>query len=482
MRHPPAFGDDRSHVPDRVREHVVHHQVLVLGRLLHLPDGPVQAPRQGLAGLGVPAPQPFDQHFGRRGDDEDTHGAWRRVRAPDRPGPLHFDVQDHVPARRQHPVHLAFQRAVALAGVLRRLQELSPIPAALELLAREEVIRVAVPLARPRRARGGRDRIPDVLSPGEQGLRDRRLAAPRWCGQHDDEWRHSRFSSCSRNFSSSPFIAITAWVMAASFALEPMVLVSRSSSCARKPSCFPTAPLPRSASRHAARWVRNRTSSSLMSTRSARIAISTASRCSSTLADCASSATLRFSRSNSAASRAGARAATAAAPASRASSRASRSCARARPSRSRMVSTSRAASSTMDSTSAQVGVTPFPEMVSTSGWRATKARSGSPFSLSFFLSWRSAATTSRARSRSTDTALDACDTDTQRPDTDTCPRSRRCRSRSRSSPSMPANSYGSLNWGLKYRWLTVRISIRNRPPETSPSAAPKPVMLRGTRL
>src|ERR1043166_745980 len=52
------------------------------------------------------------------------------------------------------------------------------------------------------------------------------------------------------------------------------------------------------------------------------------------------------------------------------------------------------------------------------------------------------------------------------------------RSVSRTSPSQRASSDGSLTDGLKKRWLTARISTETRDSPTSPSAAPKPVMLR----
>src|SRR5687768_8356358 len=59
----------------------------------------------------------------------------------------------------------------------------------------------------------------------------------------------------------------------------------------------------------------------------------------------------------------------------------------------------------------------------------------------------------------------------------TCPRGIFWRRRSRISPSHRANAAGSLRFGLKNRWFTVRISTLARAPPTSPSAAPNPVML-----
>src|SRR3981189_324259 len=60
----------------------------------------------------------------------------------------------------------------------------------------------------------------------------------------------------------------------------------------------------------------------------------------------------------------------------------------------------------------------------------------------------------------------------------TCPRVTPRRRASRTSPSSRASAPGSLMDGLKKRWFTERTSTLTRPPPTSPSAAPNPVMLR----
>src|SRR5688572_11233992 len=59
-----------------------------------------------------------------------------------------------------------------------------------------------------------------------------------------------------------------------------------------------------------------------------------------------------------------------------------------------------------------------------------------------------------------------------------CPRAIRRRSASRTSGSHRERSPGSLMLGEKKRWLTVLSSTLTREPPTTPSAAPKPVMLR----
>src|SRR5690606_38626996 len=65
-----------------------------------------------------------------------------------------------------------------------------------------------------------------------------------WGGEHDRECvlpaLHSTFSTCSRSRSISSLIAITRCSIAASFALAPIVFVSRCISWIRKLSRFPT--------------------------------------------------------------------------------------------------------------------------------------------------------------------------------------------------------------------------------------------------
>src|SRR6267143_3232014 len=165
-------------------------------------------------------------------------------------------------AAAQHLLDLTAQRAVQLPRIVGRLEELTRLTPPLEFGAGEEMVCLTVPLAGSRLAGRRGYRVPEGPgSPSPQLTRDCRLATPGRSGEHDDPRRHSRLSSCSRTFSSSPFIAMTVCVMAASLAFEPIVLTSRSSSCARNQSCFPTAPSDRSASWHAASCVRTRTSS-----------------------------------------------------------------------------------------------------------------------------------------------------------------------------------------------------------------------------
>src|SRR5882672_6433860 len=142
----------------------------------------------------------------------------------------------------ENPLDITLERTLQLSAIMRMLEKLPLIHALEKLVRLPKVVVDAIRFTAPRLSRGRRDgesKSIRILLPHRFG--DRRLAATRWRGQDDYSRGHSRFSNCSRNFSRSPFIAITVWVMRASFAFEPIVLTSRNSSCARNPSCFPTA-------------------------------------------------------------------------------------------------------------------------------------------------------------------------------------------------------------------------------------------------
>ncbi len=67
----------------------------------------------------------------------------------------------------------------------------------------------AVPLIWALGPGGGRDRVAEILPSLQQHLGNRGFSATRRSREHQEKRLHSRFSSCSRNFSNSPFIATT---------------------------------------------------------------------------------------------------------------------------------------------------------------------------------------------------------------------------------------------------------------------------------
>src|SRR5882724_3887328 len=115
----------------------------------------------------------------------------------------------------------------------------------------------AVLFAGTRRARRAGDRARHVRSRAKQLLAKRRLAAARRRGNQNQQRRriffilasgfwllvpvfHSTFCTCSRNLSNSVFSVTTSREITASFAFEPIVLISRFISCARKSNVRPT--------------------------------------------------------------------------------------------------------------------------------------------------------------------------------------------------------------------------------------------------
>ena len=155
-------------------------------------------------------------------------------------------------ALREDPLDLALERAVELARVVGRFDELVGLPPPLELGAGEEVVIHSVPLSRPLRPRGGRYRVAQVVAGLQQHLRDGRLPAAGGCGEHEQETASLEVLELFPEFLQLALHRDDRCAMAASPALAPMVFTSRPSSCARNPSCFPTGPSAASASRAAA--------------------------------------------------------------------------------------------------------------------------------------------------------------------------------------------------------------------------------------
>src|SRR5690606_2449294 len=118
----------------------------------------------------------------------------------------HFDVEQDMMTVLCDASHFLLERAVPMAVVLRVLQEVTCRDPAFEFLTSEEVVFAAFLFTRARRPGCRGDRIPRIRALVHDALCDGCLAAARRRGQHYHQWLHSRFSSCSRIFSSSPFI------------------------------------------------------------------------------------------------------------------------------------------------------------------------------------------------------------------------------------------------------------------------------------
>src|ERR1041384_1593508 len=469
----------RGDVGHRLHHVVVHDHIIVRIRRQQLLDGDVEPAFQVRPVLGAACPEALDQHRRRGWQHEDLHRIGKPV--PDLAGAVHLDVEHDVAPGTEPLLHLFPQRAVEVPGVFGPFHEGPGRHALLKPPTLQEVILPPVLLALAPLPRRDRDRIGHVFARVQRGARDGGLSPPRGRGDHQQERTYSKFSSCSRNRSSSPFMATTACCMTASFAFEPSVFASGPSSWAGKRSRLPTGPSRASASAKASRCASSRTSSSVTSSRSARKAISCASRCSSTGRPLSSWATAARSRSRSRTTRSGARALSPCASVRIRARRSPSSAASTAPSRRRASRHCLAASATTGSRSAHcAGPASVSAATKTSGCRATSSSGISPDNPAAACSSRSRAVASRARSALTAIVpAGLAGGVAHRTWTATWPRSNSRRSRSRSSRSNPARSAGSLAARLKCRWLTERISTRSVPPATGPSAAPNPVMLNG---
>src|SRR5579863_7349371 len=120
----------------------------------------------------------------------------------------------------------------------------------LEVFARYEEVLFAILLTAAQRPRGVGDRKIETRRHREQHVDERRLARSRGRRNDIDDGlvgAHSRFCTCSRDFSISAFMARPASVIfsaspARPEVLESSVFASRFISCSRKSSFLPTSP------------------------------------------------------------------------------------------------------------------------------------------------------------------------------------------------------------------------------------------------
>src|ERR1700752_886627 len=123
---------------------------------------------------------------------------------------FHFDVEYDVASGFQDLFHFVSESTVQLSRVFGMLEKFPGLQTLLETRSIPEIIIDTILLARPGLPSRRRYREPkSIREPLAERLGDRRLAPTRRRGQDDYSRGHSKFSSCSRNFSRSPFIAIT---------------------------------------------------------------------------------------------------------------------------------------------------------------------------------------------------------------------------------------------------------------------------------
>ena len=115
----------------------------------------------GRGGILCPPDQPVAQLLSRGRQDEDPHQVLAH-RSTQLLGALPVDVEEHVAARLQGLRHRPLRRAVEIAENLCIFQKLAAVAEPGELLLADEVIILAVHLARPRRPRRDGHRHGDV--------------------------------------------------------------------------------------------------------------------------------------------------------------------------------------------------------------------------------------------------------------------------------------------------------------------------------
>src|SRR5437899_9144160 len=190
-------------------------------------------------------------------------------------------------------VQEAARRAVVVTEDVGVLQELFAVYHLLKFIARDEVVLLAILLAPAEGTSRVGNRKVEVRNQFHQFGDERGFPGARRRG--DDVHQrlvgrgiHSRFCTCSRDFSISAFMANPASVIfkaspASPDVFESRVLDSRFISCRRKSSFLPTSPPSSSKPRKCCTWFSSRTSSSWISLRSTRSAASCRTRSLSTI-------------------------------------------------------------------------------------------------------------------------------------------------------------------------------------------------------
>src|SRR5205823_14889400 len=159
------------------------------------------------------------------------------------------------------------------------LQELACLPHLFEHLVRHEKVFAAILLATAWSTRGIGNGKFQIRHDFAQLVGQRGFAGAGRSRNNEDNTAHSRFCTCSRNFSTSDFICKPSSVIRSASPATPevfdsSVLVSRFISCRRKSSFLPTSPPEASRPRKCSRCIFRRATSSWMSLRSAASAAS----------------------------------------------------------------------------------------------------------------------------------------------------------------------------------------------------------------
>src|SRR6266550_1225037 len=176
--------NDLEDLLDRGLDVVVRDDVVVLGRVGHLPLCDLPARRELVVRFTPPLDLPaFELLLGRRDDEDEDRVGHQPAHLL---GALHVDLQDYVAAARSRALDAVAKGAVKLVVVGRVLEKGAFGDQVLELLAGEERVVLVGFLSGPRLAGRAGDRVEKVAieleEPADQGV----LSHARRPGDHDE--------------------------------------------------------------------------------------------------------------------------------------------------------------------------------------------------------------------------------------------------------------------------------------------------------
>src|SRR5580693_482127 len=267
---PQAFRPhDRPQAVDRFFKIVIDQNVVVLVIVLNFSAGRQQSTRNHLFRVLAAFAQARFQGLAVRRQHEDAD----RIRQLllDLLGALHINIEKKVVSFLSGVLQKLPRGAVVIPVKVGVLQEFAGSNHSLKFVAWNEMVLLAVLLAAPQSARGVRNREIEIRNQLQQLVDQGRLPRARRRRDDVDEGPvgcvHSRFCTCSRDFSISAFMAKPASVIfsaspASPDVFESKVLASRFISCSRKSSFFPISPPASSSPRKCCTCVSRRTISS----------------------------------------------------------------------------------------------------------------------------------------------------------------------------------------------------------------------------
>src|ERR1700757_3252656 len=286
----PFRENNRLQVFDRFLEIVVNQNIVILVVVLNLTTSRSQPATDHRFGVLAAFAQAPLQGLAVRRQYEDADRIGQLLL--NLLGALHVNIEQKVVAFLPRLLQKPAGRAIAISVKVGMLEKFSGTHHLVEFFAGNEVVLLAILLTASGSARGKRDGEFKIRNQLEQFVDQGRLPRAGWRRDDVDQrpvgWAHSRFCTCSRDFSISAFMARPASVIfsaspASPEVFESRVLASRFISCSRKSSFLPISPPSSSNPRKCCTWFSSRTISSWMSLRSTSSAASCSTRSRSTV-------------------------------------------------------------------------------------------------------------------------------------------------------------------------------------------------------